>query len=173
MFISKRNLVIYSVLLILVVVVSHFIMIMNRSNVIEKEKEMAVTAALREQQVAGDSIQTSGEKDFFINYRLEREAVRSRHIDTLKEIILSADSTVKISAQNELEKLLNMSELESQIENLLKARGFSDVVMFWSGSEVTVIVLDEEFDDNKATQICDTVSRMLKVDYSNINIIQK
>ncbi|QOR35852.1 SpoIIIAH-like family protein [Clostridium sp. 'deep sea'] len=177
MYIRKKELIFYIVVLIVVIVAAHFIMIMNRTKVLEREKQAAVSKALRDYQVNNPVIEatapTENSDDFFVNYRIERNSVRSKHIDILKDLLDNEDSTVKQKAQSDLQKLLNLGELENQVENLLKVRGLSDVVLFVSGNEVSVIVLANEFDQTKASQILDTVSRMLKIKYSNINIVQK
>ena len=176
MYIRKKELIFYIVVIVVVIIAAHFIMITSRTKVIEREKQAAVNQALRDYQVNNPVVEVTASEstdDFFVNYRIERSKVRSKHIDILKDLLNNEDTVVKQKAQSDLQKLLNLGELENQVENLLKVRGLSDAVIFLSGNQVSVIVLANEFDQTKASQILDTVARMFKVNYTNINIIQK
>lgn len=80
--------------------------------------------------------------DFFVEYRLERERVRGKQIELLRELINSSSSTpdLRRQAQEQLLVISNCMGKEMEIEALLKARGFKDVAVNMEKEKVVVII---------------------------------
>ncbi|MDD4599758.1 MAG: SpoIIIAH-like family protein, partial [Negativicutes bacterium] len=65
--------------------------------------------------------------DFFIEYRLERDKIRSERSDLLRESIKSAaNDDARQKAQDVMLKMVMEKQRETEIESLVKARGFAD-----------------------------------------------
>jgi stage III sporulation protein AH len=114
-------------------------------------------------------------KNFFINYRLERDRLRSQEIDMLREIInnQNTEKSVRESAQRDLLKTVGLIEKEMVIENLIKAKGFKDAVIFFAGDTVNVVVDSENLTGPQVAQISDIVSKGTSVGMDKIIIIEK
>ena len=72
------------------------------------------------------------ENDFFIDYKLERDRLRSQEADYLRELINNPNASIesKEKAQQDLIALSQKVEKEMVVENLIKAKGFEDAVIF-------------------------------------------
>ena len=120
----------------------------------------------------GEAVMTSSKlTDFIIQARIDREQIRSKNKETLLKVI--NDETVsekeKTSAVEALVEITKSSELENTIETLLEAKGFSNVIVTLSDSQVDVIIDEQEITDQKRAQIEETIKR--KTDISADKIV--
>ena len=120
----------------------------------------------------GEAVMTSSKlTDFIIQARIDREQIRSKNKETLLKVI--NDETVsekeKTSAVEAMVEITKSSELENTIETLLEAKGFSNVIVTLSDSQVDVIIDEQEITDQKRTQIEETIKR--KTDISADKIV--
>ena len=120
----------------------------------------------------GEAVMTSSKlTDFIIQARIDREQIRSKNKETLLKV--TNDETVsekeKTSAVEAMVEITKSSELENTIETLLEAKGFSNVIVTLSDSQVDVIIDEQEITDQKRAQIEETIKR--KTDISADKIV--
>lgn len=120
----------------------------------------------------GEAVMTSSKlTDFIIQARIDREQIRSKNKETLLKVI--NDETVsekeKTSAVEAMVEITKSSELENTIETLLEAKGFSNVIVTLSDSQVDVIIDEQKITDQKRAQIEETIKR--KTDISADKIV--
>lgn len=122
----------------------------------------------------GESVEASS-SSFFSEYRLEREKNRSKEVEMWEDIINNgtAEETFKHLAQQELVKIVELTDKEMIIENLIISRGFSDALVFLTDDSATVIVEAKELTPKDVAQIQDIVVRKTKLDAKNIRIMKK
>ncbi len=112
--------------------------------------------------------------DYFSSIRLERQQTR----DTVKENYekISADTSVSESEKAEsmatFAKLMENIKKETDIENLVKAKGVNECVAVINGSAVTVVVDCEELNDVILLQIKEIANKQTNISFENITIIQ-
>ena len=84
----------------------------------------------------------SDKDDFFVDFRIDREAKRSRQVELLREIAAApiTDKSTRRRAQENIMRLMQKAEKEARMERLLRARGFQDAVVALEEQGVTVIV---------------------------------
>jgi len=112
---------------------------------------------------------------FFSEYRLEREKNRSKEVDMWENIINNpaSEKTFKSMAQQELVKIVALTEKEMIIENLIVSRGFNDALVFLTDDAATVIVDAKELTQANVAQIQDILVRKTKLDPTKIKIMKK
>jgi stage III sporulation protein AH len=140
----------------------------------EKESsEQGGEAAVIEDN-SNEAIETTS-TSFFSEYRLEREKNRSKEVEMWQDIVNSekAEENFKNMAQQELVKIVSLTEREMVIENLIVARGFNDALVFLTDDSATVIVEAKELTTSNIAQIQDIVERKTKLDPKNIKIMKK
>lgn len=120
-------------------------------------------------------VQTSGNvttANFFSTYRTDRESVRSEEIKYYDAIIASTDSSAeaKASAETRKTQLIEAMETELVTEGLIKAKGFEDVIVTSTSSNVKVVVKCAELTSSQVAQIVDIVKEQtgLAIDYIKI-----
>ena len=84
-----------------------------------------------------------------------------------------AEATFKNLAQQEIVKLVALTEKEMIIENLIIAKGFKDALVFLTDDSVTVLVGAKELTSANVAQIQDIVMTKTKIDAKNIKIMKK
>lgn len=121
-----------------------------------------------------EAVETAG-ASFFSEYRLERDKNRSKEVEMWQDIINSekAEENFKSMAQQELVKIVALTEKEMIIENLIVARGFNDALVFLTDDSATAIVEAKELTSANVAQIQDIIVRKTNLDAKNIKIMKK
>jgi stage III sporulation protein AH len=114
-------------------------------------------------------------KNFFVEYRIERDQARSEQINLLREMINNpnSDKKLKTKAQSQLLDITNNIEQEMEIESLVRARGYQDGIAFIHNNSVEVIVAAGELDQSDVAKIGNIVTNTTEVSLDNITIIEK
>lgn len=115
------------------------------------------------------------ESDFFIDYKLERDRLRSQEADYLRELINNPNAAQesKEKAQQDLISLSQKVEKEMIVENLIKAKGFEDAVFFLSDDFVNVVVKTDGLQPKDVAQITDVVTKTAGIPVEKITIIER
>lgn len=128
----------------------------------------------QETEEPGAAILTNGASlgSYMVQARLDREQTRSKNKETLMEVINNTSMTdvEKKKAVNSMVEITEMCEMENNIETLLKAKGFSDVIVTISDKQADVIVSQNDIDDAKRAQIEDVIKRKAGISTENITI---
>ena len=104
--------------------------------------------------------QTANENDDFATARLSRKQARDNAISMLKDASTdeNADQSVLNEASQTLQVLAGYTVAESQIENLVTAKGYTDCVAFMGAESISVVVEDEDgLDATDVARIMDIV----------------
>lgn len=112
--------------------------------------------------------------DFFTEYRLERDKVRSERSDILREVVKNAKSDeARQRAQDSVLKLVLEKQRELEMENLIKSRGFSDALVFLRDNSVSAIVKTNSLTREEVIQVADIISRVAGIKAEDITISAK
>ena len=113
--------------------------------------------------------------DFFSQSRAEREQTYKSTIDTLTAISnnATADTSAKQEAAKKISELAKISKLQSDIEALIKSKGFSDCVVVINDGKASAIVKAPNGLENEQTlQIQDIFLQNSEISLENIKIIE-
>ena len=116
----------------------------------------------------------STQEDFFSQARIDREAGRSRSIETFNAVLNNenADSEAKASAQQGVLELAENTETETAIENLLRAHGFQDAVCYINNGMANVVVKTDLLDSAGVAQISEIVMGQSGISQEKIKIME-
>lgn len=114
-------------------------------------------------------------ENYFVDYRIEREKVRSQQVEILREIVNNPNSItdVRKEAQEKLLSLTQTLENELKLENLIIAKGYPDAAVFIQPESVMVILKSEAINQEDVTKIADLISNTTGHQYEDIVIISK
>ena len=126
----------------------------------------------------GDSQNASGEsgvQDYFTQTSLTRQESRDEAMEVLKNVTEDANATeeAKAEARAMLAKIASDIQNESNIETLVKAKGFEDCIAVISEDSVSVIVKAESLQAAQAAQIFSIAYETTGINPENISIIHK
>ena len=133
------------------------------------------TKYMGEAQLVNSSETTEADgSDFFSQARIDREAGRSRSIETFNVVLQNenADTEAKASAQQGVLELAQNTETETAIENLLRAKGFEDAVCYINNGMANVVVKTDMLDSTGAAQISEIVTQQSGIAQEKIKIME-
>ena len=115
------------------------------------------------------------EADFFAAAVIDRERVRDEAMEVLVNITEdeSADDTARADAYSALERIAYETSCEIDIENLVKAKGFTECVAVVSGEEANIVVKSDGLTAGEIAQIKEIVYLEAKILPKNIKIIER
>lgn len=118
---------------------------------------------------------TATENDYFSATALSRTQARDEAIDVLKLVTEDeeADAEAKAAAAAKISKIALDIQNETNIETLVKAKGFEECVAIISDDAASVIVKAESLQANEAAQILAIVYETTGINPENISIINK
>ena len=115
------------------------------------------------------------ESDYFQETRLEREKIYSEMIETYEKLIESKSTPndqKAISAQ-EISNITNIKNGIMISENLIKNKGFEDVIILVNNDTASVVVKSYNLNQEQISKIQNIIQRELKIEIKNINISNK
>ena len=116
---------------------------------------------------------TPDKENFFENCRIEKEQGRSKALESLKSVAENPDSNSESKKEAEL-KIVDMAsraEKEMAAESEIKAKGFSDAVVYINEGAASVIVKkDTELTAGEAARIQEIIIRIAGTDSEKIGI---
>ena len=144
------------------------------------EGDMLAAAAENEVQNYGDAQLVATTADsatkYFEQTRLSRQKSRDEALDVLQKSLKNAkiSESEKTQATEKLSKIIQDITTETDVENLVKAKGFTDCVAFITDDKISVAVQPSngELSKQNVAQIRDIVLSKTSVDSQNIVVIE-
>jgi len=142
----------------------------------KKARESEQRRLIKEvEEMMAAPVKEGDEGKFFTEYRLDRDRVRDRQIELLKEV--ANNQRTQTATREEAEKKLltitgNLSK-ELEIENLIKAENYEDAVIFLDRTFATVIIKAKSLSEEDVTKITKLVARHADLPRENITVIPK
>lgn len=110
---------------------------------------------------------------YFKEARQNREAARSEALELVQDLMNSAKITGSVQEEvvQKIEDMAAAVEQESKIENLIKAKGFADCVVYIEGENCNVVVQADSLTPQQTAQITEIVTDQSKIVAQNISIV--
>lgn len=135
-----------------------------------------------DESVGGDKKESSSQKstsdsklsadEYFAGVRTERQKSQDEAVDLAKEIIESAssDEAARSQAVESATEIAAIYQQQTNIEGLIKAKGFSDCVAFIQNGECSVVLKASEMNDETNIVIKDIVNGQSEIEIDRIKI---
>lgn len=128
----------------------------------------------QEEQVKQEQTKIT-EENYFADSKLQRESMYSGMIESYQKML---DSTTigteqKAIAQNEITKINNTKNAIMIAENLIKTKGFEDVLILVNDANINVVIKAEKLEINEIAQIQNILAREMNAKIENIHITNK
>jgi stage III sporulation protein AH len=123
----------------------------------------------------GDVDAGNAENDYFSVAVIERESARDEALEVLQSVVddASANEAAKQQALLDIATMAKVIENESNIETLVKAKGFEECVAVINGEKASVIVKSEGLQPNHLSQILEIVYLQAGILPENVTIMEK
>lgn len=124
--------------------------------------------------VEGKVDDASEEEVYFAEAKLNRTKSRDEAVAALKDALentnLSAEQ--KADLAEKAAAFAKSIEVEGKIENLIKAKGFKDCMVYYDNDRVDVVVKTSGLLDNETAQIWDIIAKETNISAENVSIIE-
>lgn len=146
-----------------------------------KSNEQNTEIKENDENVAKNEINTSttvtenSGNQYFAELRLERDKMYSQMLESYQKILSNnqISETQKEISENEIKKINDTRNAIMIAENLIKNKGFQDLIIFINGDSISIIVKAKELKEEQIAQIQNIISRELKGEIENIHISNK
>ena len=146
--------------------------------VLPTSKELgAVTYVSKDTSATADEATAASKtltpKDQLAKSRTARSQAQDKALDEAKNIITLSDSSdeAKEEAVEQAGEIQKRILAQSNIENILAAKGFSDCLCYISDTGCTVTVLGEQMQKDSPLIIKDAVMSQVDIDFNDIVIV--
>ena len=111
----------------------------NKENTVQNEINTSTTVT-----------ETSGDQ-YFAELRLERDKMYSQMLESYQKILSNSQisETQKKISENEIKKINDTRNAIMIAENLIKNKGFQDLIIFINGDSISIIVKAKELKKSK------------------------
>ena len=118
----------------------------------------------------GDSVNAD---IYFSEAKLTRQKTRDEAVETLQVMMqdISVDSDAHADLAVQAAAIATAIEAEGKVENLIKAKGFADCMVYLEEDRASIVVKAEELLDNEVAQIKDIILKETSVPVENISIV--
>lgn len=108
----------------------------------------------------------------FNSFRSDRTTGRLEMFDYLDAIMISETSSAeaKVTAEAQKQKICDLMEGELKLENLIKAKGFSDALVNLTDDSCTITVVDDDLQANEVAQILAIILTETKYLATQVNV---
>lgn len=146
----------------------------------DTNKDLILTGQVTEEKNYGDAKYVDSPQDtadgavYFAEAKMTRTKTRDEAAEALKTMLSEADLEPAQKAELTLRAadLATAIETEGKIENLVKAKGFSECMVYYDTERVDVIVKTSGLLSNEVAQIKDIIVRETSIPDKNISIVE-
>ncbi len=124
--------------------------------------------------ILGQAEFVSSNTEYFDAARLNRQESRQQAIDIANGVLSNESATQdeRDQAASQILTLSNAADTEGRIENLIKAKGYSECVAFISTDTVNIVVKSDGLTSNDVIAIKDIAVAQTEMDAASIKIIE-
>ena len=147
----------------------------SKEDVEDQEEEKAEKNDKTENKNDKESVETKADaKDQFAAAKLEKENARSKSLEILNQTAAneSFDEETRKKAQERILKMADDVEKEATIENIAKAKGYSEIAVYIDGDSVDMLVKKADMSENDIVKLKEIASGQLNIGAKDIKIVQ-
>ena len=137
--------------------------------------EIGFVATPQEEAASSNQGDIVAEESYFASAAYERQRSRDETLELLQTVVDSSETMpdAKNKALSDMTALAAAMEAETNIETLVKAKGFDDCIAVISGDNINVVVKTTGLLTYEVAQIREIVMNEMKIPAENIKIIEK
>lgn len=153
---------------------AEFVNTSSDKKVSEKSTEKSTEKSSKTSPTQSTTQSTSKVKsdEYFAQAKVDREQTQDKIADMAQKILESADEndTVKAEAVAQATELANIMEQQTNVESVIKSKGFEECLVFIQNGECSVVVKDSDLTEDDAMIIKDIAQGQTGVTPDKIKI---
>lgn len=142
---------------------------------LENDNTVATNANKNSNEQSNETDTVVSTDEYFTKSRLDRETMYSQMIESYQKILekTTISESQRATAQKEITKINEQKNAIMITENLIKTKGFEDLIIFINDTSINVIVKEKKLKPDQIAQIQNIITRELKAKIDNIHISTK
>lgn len=110
--------------------------------------------------------------DFFVNYHLQRDTLRSKLTEDYMRTLSDPNASAKSlnEAEKQVNRLMKVDQQESSIEEQIRKEGYHDVVVMNNQTKVDVVVQSGKLSKLEAVHLISLVGKHFRIDPTDVSI---
>ena len=152
--------------------------VVNQTNQIKNNEAVSnevASSILKNEESVQTNSDVSDKKEYFNASRLERDTMYSQMLESYQKILDSTTTSEKqkSSAQEEIDKINKTKNAIMISENLIKTKGFKDVIIFRNDDSISLVIDKDELNKEDIAQVQSIIAREMGAKIENIHIMNK
>ena len=146
-----------------------------KDNITNKENEVVSSVSTTQESSIKADTELLSKQEYFSSSKLERDTMYSQMLEAYQKILDSTTTSdkQKSSAQEEINKINKAKNAIMISENLIKTKGFENVVIFQNDDSISVVIDKEELNKEDIAQVQSIIAREIGAKIDNIHIMNK
>ena len=136
---------------------------------------VASSVSITKENIVQTNSEVESTEEYFNSSRLERDTMYSQMLESYQKILDSTTTSEKqkYAAQTEIDKTNKQKNVIMISENLIKTKGFKDVIIFSNDDSISVVINKEELEKEDIAQIQSIIAREMGAKIEDIHIMNK
>ena len=145
----------------------------QQTNTVLKELTTENTNETTPQSTEKETENKKSGEEYFAQAKRNRQQTQDKILEMAKDILKAVDSdeNAKTQAITQATELALLMEQQTNIENLINAKGFEKSMAFIQNNQCSVVVKDDELTSEEAMIIKDIVTTQSKVTADKVKIV--
>lgn len=147
----------------------------DAQNIEESEETATSSITTHSTNETSETSAKTEDSEYFTKSRLERDTMFSQMLESYQKILensaIAADQ--KSIAQTEVKRINDLKNAIMICENLIKTKGFEDIIIFVNDNSISVIVKSEKLETDQIAQIQNIIVREMNAQIEDIHISNK
>ena len=136
---------------------------------------VASSVSTTEENIVHTNSEVKNIEEYFSSSKLERDTMYSQMLESYQKVLDSTTTSEKqkSAAQTEIDKINKAKNAIMISENLIKTKGFKDVVIFSNDDSISVVINKDELEKEDIAQIQSIIAREMGAKIDDIHIMNK
>lgn len=112
--------------------------------------------------------------DYFENAKLEKQTSRAKALEILNQTAVneSFDKEIRKKAQQQILDIAGLTEKETAVENIAKAKGYDNICVFVNEDTVNITVKQDGFSEADVIKLQEIAQEQIKISVNKIKVVE-
>ena len=126
------------------------------------------------QLVSVDKNEEKASTDYFENAKLEKQTSRAKSLEILNQTAENEkfDKEIRKKAQEQILNIAGLSEKETAVENIAKAKGYHNICVFVNEDTVNITVKQDNFSEADVIKLREIAQEQIKISSNKIKVVE-
>lgn len=121
-----------------------------------------------------DNKENPSSDDYFENAKLEKQTARAKSLEILNQTAENEkfDKEIRKKAQEQMLNIAGLSEKETAVENIAKAKGYHNICVFVNEDTVNITVKQDNFSETDVIKLREIAQEQIKISSNKIKVVE-